>query len=568
MYTFKNLVLITFALSLLMFASGCTEEENLTPPSIEDQRFSIEEQMASGTVVGTVIALSSDNNDLKFTILSGNTGNAFTIGSSDGIISVDDASVLDFETNPSFSLVIEVKSGELVNSAIITITLIDVDEVPSIISDQAFTVDENSPAETVIGTVTATDLNGDGLTAFSITSGNTDNIFAIGSATGILTVAVSDALDFETKETYSLTVQVIEGDVTQSATATITINDLLVETLPSEAAVISSLSDIYTNSFPQYVELTYLFDAVYANSSNSPGGDWDNIYNHTVTSADTKVEQLWNDAYEIIYGLNNIIVSSDNLSLGTQYSAEASAMRGFLYYTLSKWFESVPLELGISNSNASNATKSEVLAQVSSDMNTAISNLSAATNQEKITQGFAKQVMARLEADSQNWSAAMSQTSSLIDGAAYSLAVSTSSFSQDNSEILWGFSNTGNTEFNSFFQKGSYIPAARYTETLLIHAEANLEAASLSDAITTLNQVHQRTGTTLLVLASTTQDAARSAILAAWETELPQEGEIFSALIRFGVAESRLGIPTFRKLLPIPQSVIDTNENLFQNPGY
>lgn len=568
MYTFKNLVLITFALSLLMFASGCTEEENLTPPSIEDQRFSIEEQMASGTVVGTVIALSSDNNDLKFTILSGNTGNAFTIGSSDGIISVDDASVLDFETNPSFSLVIEVKSGELVNSAIITITLIDVDEVPSIISDQAFTVDENSPAETVIGTVTATDLNGDGLTAFSITSGNTDNIFAIGSATGILTVAVSDALDFETKETYSLTVQVIEGDVTQSATATITINDLLVETLPSEAAVISSLSDIYTNSFPQYVELTYLFDAVYANSSNSPGGDWDNIYNHTVTSADTKVEQLWNDAYEIIYGLNNIIVSSDNLSLGTQYSAEASAMRGFLYYTLSKWFESVPLELGISNSNASNATKSEVLAQVSSDMNTAISNLSAATNQEKITQGFAKQVMARLEADSQNWSAAMSQTSSLIDGAAYSLAVSTSSFSQDNSEILWGFSNTGNTEFNSFFQKGSYIPAARYTETLLIHAEANLEAASLSDAITTLNQVHQRTGTTLLVLASTTQDAARSAILAAWETELPQEGEIFSALIRFGVAESRLGIPTFRKLLPIPQSVIDANENLFQNPGY
>ncbi|MEP1095847.1 MAG: T9SS type A sorting domain-containing protein [Cyclobacteriaceae bacterium] len=74
-----------------------------------------------------------------------------------------------------------------------------------------FYIDENSPEGQQIGAVSASDPEGDALT-YTITSGNTNDAFAVGSSTGILTVNSESALDFETNPTFSLMVEANDGN--------------------------------------------------------------------------------------------------------------------------------------------------------------------------------------------------------------------------------------------------------------------------------------------------------------------------------------------------------------------
>ncbi len=99
-------------------------------PVISAATFSIPENSANGTIVGTSTASDSDAGDaLTYTILSGNTNNAFVLNAETGVITVAHASALDFETNPAFSLVIKVTDlSALSAQATTTILLTDVDE--------------------------------------------------------------------------------------------------------------------------------------------------------------------------------------------------------------------------------------------------------------------------------------------------------------------------------------------------------------------------------------------------------------------------------------------------------
>ncbi|MFM9962474.1 MAG: Calx-beta domain-containing protein, partial [Planctomycetaceae bacterium] len=92
-------------------------------PVVNDQTFSINENSANNSVVGTVIA--TDPGDvLTYSILSGNTGGAFAINSSTGQLTVANSAVLDFETTPSFPLTVKVQdAGGLSDTATITINL-------------------------------------------------------------------------------------------------------------------------------------------------------------------------------------------------------------------------------------------------------------------------------------------------------------------------------------------------------------------------------------------------------------------------------------------------------------
>ena len=68
---------------------------------------------------------------------------------------------------------------------------------------------ENAATGTSVGTVIATDDDTDDELSYSITSGNTGDVFDIGETTGAITV--SGALDHETTGSYTLTVEVDDG---------------------------------------------------------------------------------------------------------------------------------------------------------------------------------------------------------------------------------------------------------------------------------------------------------------------------------------------------------------------
>ncbi|MBC6399614.1 MAG: cadherin repeat domain-containing protein, partial [Ekhidna sp.] len=170
-----------------------------------------------GTAVGTVQASDAETNNLMFAITAGNTGDVFDINQNTGDITT--AGSLDFENNPNYTLTVSVSDGELSATADITINVTNVnDNVPTIV-DQTFSVAEDAANNTAVGTVQAADADMDNLT-FSITSGNTGNVFDINTRSGAITTA--GTLDFENTSTYTLAVKVSDGKL--SGTANITIN--------------------------------------------------------------------------------------------------------------------------------------------------------------------------------------------------------------------------------------------------------------------------------------------------------------------------------------------------------
>jgi starch-binding outer membrane protein, SusD/RagB family len=117
----------------------------------------------------------------------------------------------------------------------------------------------------------------------------------------------------------------------------------------------------------------------------------------------------------------------------------------------------------------------------------------------------------------------------------------------------------------------------RYSEVLLIAAEASNEDGKTSQALQYLNEVRARAregnNSILPDVTTTNQDSLRTAILHERRVELALEGDRFWDLVRTGNAVAVLGPLGFQsgknELLPIPQSEIDLSEgSLTQNPGY
>jgi len=178
------------------------------------------------TAIGSVTATDADGDSLTYSI----SGSEINISSS-GVLTF--ASAPDYETKTSYSATVTVSDGTDSVTQSITVTVTDVDETvpneaPTISSSVTFSAAEN---QTAIGSVTATDADGDSLT-YSI-SGSEINI----SSSGVLTFA--SAPDYETKTSYSATVTVSDG--TNSTTQNITVNVTdVVEAAPNAAPAISS----------------------------------------------------------------------------------------------------------------------------------------------------------------------------------------------------------------------------------------------------------------------------------------------------------------------------------------
>jgi hypothetical protein len=124
-------------------------------------------------------------------------------------------------------------AGVGVNATPASINLAD-DDNPPVINDATVALAENTPNGTSVVDVddagNDTDADGDPLT-YSITGGNALGGFAISPATGVITVANSAVLDFETNPSFVLTVQADDGNG-NTDTATITINLTNVNEVP------------------------------------------------------------------------------------------------------------------------------------------------------------------------------------------------------------------------------------------------------------------------------------------------------------------------------------------------
>jgi hypothetical protein len=133
---------------------------------------------------------------------SGDENSYFQIQKETGQISV--AGVVNFEAKPLFTLVVRVTDDgtpPLSDTATVTITVADVNEAPTINSNQVATTDENTPRGAQVMQLQSSDVDVKNVqwstVQWSLVSGG-DTALAV-STTGVVSV-LNDVLDFETKD--------------------------------------------------------------------------------------------------------------------------------------------------------------------------------------------------------------------------------------------------------------------------------------------------------------------------------------------------------------------------------
>ncbi|WAR00850.1 DS-like protein [Mya arenaria] len=155
---------------------------------------------------------NSGNNLVTFSILSGNSQNAFNIDQHTGVLSV--ASPLDRETVSTYALEVEASDhGHPRQATVFTLTIqvLDVNDNPPNFLKTTYeaSVEENSIAGKLIVKVSATDADTgiNGQLMYMISEGIADDYFDIDRVTGLITLA-TDKIDRETKSSYTFTVYV------------------------------------------------------------------------------------------------------------------------------------------------------------------------------------------------------------------------------------------------------------------------------------------------------------------------------------------------------------------------
>lgn len=210
-------------------------------PIFEEQSRAVDENVPVGTFVGSpLVATDPNGGTLTFDITAGNDAGRFAIDSSSGRLRTNGP--IDFEAQSSYVLTVRATAtGGLSRSANVTVDVGNVPEAP-IIEDQGRSISENVPVGTLLGTpLLATDPDDDLLT-YSIESGNEAGLFAIDAGSGQL--RTNSLIDFEARNSHTLVVRASDGQLSDTAAVTITVNNV------NEAPVIDVQSRSVTENLP------------------------------------------------------------------------------------------------------------------------------------------------------------------------------------------------------------------------------------------------------------------------------------------------------------------------------
>lgn len=196
--------------------------ENDETPIVNSDTTSINENIVIGTQVLQINATDTDGlTSLTYSIISGNTGNVFSINANTGAINV--AGTIDYESKNQYILTIGVSDGLNTGVADIIFNINDInDEVP-VVQSGIIQIEETLSTGTILYSVIASDPDQNTVFNYSITAGNSEGKFQINSSNGKITLL--GTLDYETTQSYTLTVSVSDGINSSSAFISIDVMD-------------------------------------------------------------------------------------------------------------------------------------------------------------------------------------------------------------------------------------------------------------------------------------------------------------------------------------------------------
>ncbi|MEJ6484640.1 Ig-like domain-containing protein [Nostoc punctiforme UO1] len=221
---------------------------NKAPTDIALSSTTVNENVAANTVIGSFRSTDPDaNNTFSYSLVTG-TGsednNAFSIINGNQL---KINSSPDFETKFSYSIRVKTTDqGGLSVEKALTINVNDLNEAPTDIALSSTTVNENVPANTVIGSFNTIDPDANNTFSYSLVTGtgSEDN-----NAFGIINgnqLQITSSPNFETKSSYSIRVKTTDnGGLSYEKALTVGVNN--VNEAPTATGEIVSISKNTSN---------------------------------------------------------------------------------------------------------------------------------------------------------------------------------------------------------------------------------------------------------------------------------------------------------------------------------
>ncbi|MCP3415870.1 MULTISPECIES: cadherin domain-containing protein [Bradyrhizobium] len=204
-----------------------------TPVDGDAAANSVVEGAAAGTAVG-ITAHATDVNGpaVTWSLIGDTSGGGFTIDPTTGVITVADPTKIDYEgSGPthSYTVTAQASDGTLASSQSFTIAVNDAAPSTPVDADAGTnTIAEGAANGSTVGiTAAATDVNGPAVT-WSLIGDTSGGGFTINATTGVITVADSSKIDYESPagHAYTVTAQASDGLLTSSQTFTIAVTDV------------------------------------------------------------------------------------------------------------------------------------------------------------------------------------------------------------------------------------------------------------------------------------------------------------------------------------------------------
>ncbi|MBC8317042.1 MAG: tandem-95 repeat protein, partial [Desulfobulbaceae bacterium] len=171
--------------------------------------------------IGILTSIDPDVGDtFSFSVVGGADQGDFGIGGAGSNELLISDGVLDFETKPSYDVIVRTTdSGNLTFDQIITITIIDINDPPEA-NDDSYTVNEDTPNINFTVLINDTDPEGDTLTVFAVGTPDQGGTATISGTND--SIVYTPFLDFYGTETFTYTADDNNGG-TDTSTVTVTI---------------------------------------------------------------------------------------------------------------------------------------------------------------------------------------------------------------------------------------------------------------------------------------------------------------------------------------------------------
>lgn len=191
---------------------------NEAPTGITLSANAINEYNSVNAIIGYLTTADVDGGDtFTYSVIGGDTS-AFNINGNQLRASV----VFDYETKSSYSVTIRsTDAGGLTYDKSFSVSVTNISEAPTNISLSSASINENSAANTVIGTLSATKPTSQSV-SFSLVGGDVASFNINGTQ-----LRSSASFDYETKNSYSVTIRATSGGEFFEKSFTITVNNVI-----------------------------------------------------------------------------------------------------------------------------------------------------------------------------------------------------------------------------------------------------------------------------------------------------------------------------------------------------